>query len=93
MVVVVVVVVVLMMMMMLMMTVVSKLPLSSRYSGKKDKIWCVWVSFRVGVGCVPDQRMVRSREEGVEENCLDGVGTPLTHTVLYRWSSTYVGRR
>lgn len=71
--VVVVVVVLMMMMMMLMMTVVSKLPLSSRYSGKKGQdLVCVGI---VPSGCGmctgPEDGSVAG--EGVEENCLDGV--------------------
>lgn len=62
-----------MMMMMPMMTVVSKLPLSSRYSGKKRQdLVCVGI---VPSGCGmctgPEDGSVAG--EGVEENCLDGV--------------------
>lgn len=72
-VVVVVVVLMMMMMMMPMMTVVSKLPLSSRYSGKKGQdLVCVGI---VPSGCGmctgPEDGSVAG--EGAEENCLDGV--------------------
>lgn len=81
--VVVVVVVVVLMMMMPMMTVVSKLPLSSRYSGKKRQdLVCVGI---VPSGCGmctgPEDGSVAG--EGVEENCLDGVWyTTHTHSVV-----------
>lgn len=79
MVVVVVVMVLMMMMLMPMMTVVSKLPLSSRYSGKKRQdLVCVGI---VPSGCGmctgPEDGSVAG--EGVEENCLDGV-VHHTHT-------------
>lgn len=81
--VVVVVVVVVLMMMMPMMTVVSKLPLSSRYSGKKGQdLVCVGI---VPSGCGmctgPEDGSVAG--EGVEEICLDGVWyTTHTHSVV-----------
>lgn len=63
----------LLMMMMPMMTVVSKLPLSSRYSGKKGQdLVCVGiVPSGCGMSTGPEDGSVAG--EGVEENCLDGV--------------------